>query len=157
MESIKSAYEGNFLSEAATKVRQRLASLGTLKTVPSGTVLFREGDYHDHFYVVQSGAVILEMCLPGRGCTRLLTIGPGEMLAWSSVVGESQMTATAIAQGDVELLCFSGKALAEVCESDHECGYYLMRWLATALSKRLFATRLQLLDMFMADSAPRRN
>lgn len=138
------------LSEATVA---RLASLAQIKSLPTGATLFREGDSHDGFYVVRSGHVVLEMGMAGRGRTRILTVGPGELLAWSSLVGDSRMTATAIAQDDVELLTLSGRELAAACEADHELGFQIMRRIATGLSKRLLATRLQLLDLFEADAS----
>jgi hypothetical protein len=40
-----------------------------------------------------------------------------------------------------------------LCESDPRLGYELMRRTALALSKRLSAARLQLLDVFGAEAA----
>ncbi len=62
------------------------------------------------------------------------------------------MTTTAIAQDAVQLIEMSGPDLAEACETDHEVGYQLMKRLAAALSLRLLATRMQLLDLFVADA-----
>lgn len=140
----------------ATELRDQqieaLARIAHWKSCPSGTVLFREGDRHDGFYWVHKGHIGLEMCITGRGCNRILSIGPGEILAWSSLVGDGRMTATAIAQDDVELIEVSGAELKSICDADHEFGYYLMRRLASVLSQRLLATRLQLLDLFHADA-----
>lgn len=131
---------------------RRLTEMSRERRVPKGTVLFREGDVRDDFYLIHSGHIVLEMCLAGRGCTRLLTLGPGELLAWSSLVGDACMTANAMAQDDAVLIAMSGKELAAACDADPVLGYQVMRRLATGLSKRLFATRLQLLDMFIADA-----
>jgi len=144
--------ESHFALHLPDSVTQRLAALSQRKSYARGTVIFREGDVHDGFYIVRSGYVVLEMGLAGRGSSRLLTIGPGELLAWSSLIGDSCMTATAIAQDDVELIALSGRDLAVACEADHELGFQLMRRVAAGLSKRLLATRLQLLDMFLADA-----
>ena len=133
-------------------VCRRLTDGGQLRDAVRGAVIFREGDLHDQFYILTAGHVALEMCLPGRGCTRLLTVGAGEMLAWSSVVGDARMTATAVAIDDVLMWSISGRELVAMCEADHEFGFHMMRWLSISLSKRLFATRLQLLDMFIADA-----
>ncbi len=131
----------------------RLAALAQPKSLASGATLFREGDSHDGFYIVRSGHVVLEMGIATRGRARILTVGPGELLAWSTLVGDSRMTATAIAQDDVELLALSGRELAAACEADHELGFQIMRRIAQGLSKRLLATRLQMLDLFHADAS----
>ncbi len=144
--------ESQFALHLTESVTTRLAALAQTKRVALGTVLFREGELHDGFYIVSSGHVTLEMGLANRGRTRILTVGPGELLAWSSLVGDSRMTATAIAQDDVTLITMSGRELAAACEADHELGYQVMRRLAGGLSKRLLATRLQMLDAFIADA-----
>lgn len=127
---------------------QTLASGARCKRISAGSVLFREGDRSDAFYVVQAGHLRLEMCLPARGCTHLLTVGPGEIAAWSALVGDGRMTATATAADDVELVEFSGAELLRRCEADPMFGFRLMRGLAAALARRLLATRLQMLDLF---------
>ncbi len=139
-------------SDLSTEMVARLASLAEWRRDPAGTVLFREGEHHAAYYIVHQGHVALEMCLSGRGCTRLLTLGPGEIVAWSSLLGSGVMTATGIAQDDVELIEFSGPRVRQLCDADQQLGYRVMRWLAAALSQRLLATRLQLLDLFTSDA-----
>ncbi len=63
------------------------------------------------------------------------------------------MTATAIALEPAQLIAFPGQTLRELCEADHHFGYRLMFRLSQALSKRLLATRLQVLDLFAAEAA----
>ena len=133
------------LSDASLK---KLGELVQSCEFATGNVIFSEGDEHPRLYLISAGEVALEMCVPARGCTRILTLGPGELLGWSALFGEARMTATAIAQTSVHLLVASGQAVHALCEADHEFGYELMREIAAALSKRLVATRLQLLDLY---------
>ena len=88
------------------------------------------------------------MCVPARGCVRLLTVGAGELLAWSALLGRGEMTATATADEDTQVIAIPAPKLLDICESYPEVGYHLMRRLAHALSRRLLATRLQMLDLF---------
>ncbi|HAW27385.1 MAG TPA: hypothetical protein DCY03_04590, partial [Planctomycetaceae bacterium] len=46
------------------------------------------------------------------------------------------------------VIAIDADALAEVCEQDHDIGYQIMRRVALALSQRLVASRLQVLDMY---------
>ncbi len=135
----------------STEIAHDLAPAATCKQYAAGTILFREGEQSDAFFVIHRGHVILEMCLPARGCTRLLTLGPGDIVAWSALVGDGRMTATAITADEAELIELSGTELLRRCEADAQFGYRLMRCLSAALAKRLLATRLQLLDLFAAD------
>jgi CRP-like cAMP-binding protein len=148
----KSLEESAFAAVLPPDALQSLADGATWKRLAAGSVLFREGQQSDAFYVVHRGHVTLEMCLPARSCTRLLTLGPGEVVAWSALVGDGRMTATAAAVDDVELIEFSGGDLLKRCDADPQFGYLIMRRLASALAKRLLATRLQMLDLFSVDA-----
>ncbi len=145
--------ELQFTAELHDPTLQRLVEVSSLKQYPRGTVLFREGSQNGDLFLLRAGRVMLEMNVPGRGKLAILTLGPGEMAAWSALLGEGEMTATAVTLDDVQAVVASGAKLREMCEQDHEFGYHLMRTMATALSRRLLATRLQLLDLF-ADTPP---
>ena len=127
-----------------------LQAIGELHTYPAGDVIFRENGECDDFFLVASGHVALDMHVAGRGQVRILTVGPGEMLGWSALFGNGQMTATATVLEAVCTIAFPGRALRELCDENHELGYRIMRQAAMALSQRLLATRLQLLDLFSA-------
>lgn len=134
------------------EVLRQFAAQSTVRHVTGGAILFREGEITRDLYLVQDGLLALEMKVPGRGNVRLLTVGPGEMVGWSSLLDEGTMTTSAVAIEESELIVASAERLRQLCEQNHEFGYHLMRRMAAALSKRLVATRLQLLDLF-ADTA----
>ncbi len=125
-----------------------LAAIARVVDHPSGTVLFREGDPAVGIHIVAGGQVALQMSVPARGVVRLLTVGRGELLGWSGVVGWAQSTATARTLAPTRLISFAAVDVAELCERNHEVGYRLMQRLAWAVAKRLTATRLQLLDLY---------
>jgi CRP-like cAMP-binding protein len=133
-------------------VLERLVSLARIVECRAGTVVFQEGDPADCIAVVAAGSVALEMRFPGRGRVRLLTVGRGELLGWSALLGGGSVTATAVAQTDLRLVSFSGRDLAALCDRDHEVGFHVMRRLAWAVSRRLTATRLQLLDLYSREA-----
>lgn len=144
--------ESTFAATLSGELTRSLADGASWKQLAAGHVLFREGQPSDAFYVVHRGHVALDMTLPGRGPTRLLTVGPGEIVAWSALVGDGRMTTSATAVDDVEVIQLSGAALLRRCETEPQLGYRVMRQLAAALAKRLLATRLQMLDLFSADA-----
>lgn len=126
----------------------RLDQMSRTRIYSPGEVLFTEGQEHPDFHVVVEGDVRLEMLVSGRGRVPILTAGPGDILAWSALLGRPVMTATAVALTAVKTVSVAGNELRSLCETEHELGYHVMRQLAAALSKRLVATRLQLLDLF---------
>lgn len=121
------------------------------RKVAAGEVLFRDGSENRDLYLVHTGHIALEMNVPGRGLVRILTLGPGEMVGWSALLDEGIMTTRAEAVSDSELIVAPADSLKRLCEESHEFGYHLMKQMSQALSRRLVATRLQLLDLF-ADS-----
>jgi CRP-like cAMP-binding protein len=128
-----------------------LTGLATEQAFAAKSVIFREGAHCPEVYIVQSGHVALEMNVPGRGAARILTVGEGELLGWSALLGDGRMTATATAIDDTRLVAISGAKLRVLCETNHAIGVRVMQQVATALSQRLVATRLQLLDLFAHD------
>jgi len=147
--SVEETLRSLSLSEALPDaVIAQLAALASIEQFGPGATLFREGTVHHAFSVIISGHVGLEMHLPARGDVRILSLGTGDILAWSALLGNGRMTASATAMGNVELLTFRGDDLRGLCQSNHEVGFHVMSRVATALSRRLLATRLQLLDLY---------
>ena len=130
-----------------------LAKLGSVRTLVAGEIIFREGEHVCDLFLVHSGCVALDMHVPGRGTVRLLTVGAGEILGWSAILGDCVMTATATTLEPTTSVVIPGAELQQLCDGNHEIGYEFMRRLAVALSRRLVATRLQLLDLF-AETTP---
>ena len=140
-----------FTSGWPQRVSRELASLGSLLSVSAGEVLFHEGGSNGRVSLGASGRIGIEMLLPGRGRLRVLSLGPGDVVAWSAVLDSGKMTATGVAEEPSLLLVMSGAHLRQLCARDHEVGYFVMQRLAEAVSRRLVATSLQLLDIFGCD------
>ena len=135
-------------SELTASDRQSLASMGEIVDVESGETLFRERELHPTLYWIMKGRVTLEMSTGGTNPKLLLTLGPGDLLAWSSMLSNGRMTSTAATHQPSRLLAMNSKQLDHLCSKNHEIGYRVMEHLAQRLADRLLATRLQLLDLF---------
>jgi CRP-like cAMP-binding protein len=153
MSDDRTLVESNFLSELPADIARRVASAFRSRKYPAGSFIFREGEVVDDVFVVASGEVALEMVVPTRGRQRILSLGPGDLLGWSPLLGSGAMSATAIALNETELFSASAEELRLLFESDYDVGYYFMREVARSLAKRLLATRLQMLDVFHQDAA----
>ncbi|HET6424732.1 MAG TPA: cyclic nucleotide-binding domain-containing protein [Planctomycetaceae bacterium] len=148
-----------FLESLPERQRVQLEAIATRRHWPPGALLFQEGHEHENIYLLLCGHVRLDMLVPDRGRTALLTVGPGDLVGWSPLTGAQTMTATAMALEPTQALAFNGTRLRDACTEDHELGYYVMRQIVITLSERLLSTRLQLLDLFRgheprASSAP---
>lgn len=140
--------ELGFTADLPERLVEGLAEACAVVDFRAGTTIFQEGEKNPFLYVVERGHVGLDMHVPGRGRVRILSVGPGEMLAWSALLGNGVMTVSAVALEDTQAIAASGPKLLEVCSANHEMGYQLMSRMAKALAQRLVATRLQLLDLF---------
>lgn len=140
--------EIGFLQGVADEHLAQLAAVARFIELPEAKVIFRQGEPAAHIFVVISGKVSLELCAPGVGCRRILTVGEGELLGWSPVLEQTKLTATARTMTPVEAIEISSGQIITMCEHDPRFGYVLMRRVALSLAKRLNATRMQLLDVF---------
>ncbi|HQU42929.1 MAG TPA: Crp/Fnr family transcriptional regulator [Pirellulales bacterium] len=136
-------------------VLEELSTVSAVVHFPAGATIFQEATKNPFLYVVERGHVALDMHVPTRGRVRILSVGPGEMLAWSALLGDSVMTVSAVALEDTQAVAVCGGTLAKICSTNHEAGYQLMQRMATALAQRLVATRLQLLDLFAEPTGAR--
>jgi CRP/FNR family cyclic AMP-dependent transcriptional regulator len=135
-------------ADTDASVLRELKSIATVVTLPPGTLLFGEGDLHSDLYFVSSGTIALDMVTAKCGKQQILTAGGGDIIAWSAVLGDHLMTASAVASEESRLIAFPADQLLALCEANHDVGYAVMSCVAKLMSRRLLATRLQLLDVF---------
>jgi CRP/FNR family cyclic AMP-dependent transcriptional regulator len=134
---------------------QQLLSQAHQRDCSAGEVLFDEGDFNPNLYLLAEGRVDLAMKVTGRGWVKILSLSGGDIIAWSAMLGSGRMTCRATCMTSCRLIYWPHEKLEAVCRADTEFGYTWMKFLATALSSRLLATRLQLLDLFSADERGR--
>jgi CRP/FNR family transcriptional regulator, cyclic AMP receptor protein len=129
-------------------MRQRLAALGRIESVPAGEVLVRETEPTHYLGVVISGRMGLRLRVPERGAVTILTVEPGDVVGWSAVVPPHRSTSTIVALLPSELILFDGEALRRELAASPELAAVFYPVLLSALARRLEGTRLQLLDLF---------
>jgi CRP-like cAMP-binding protein len=140
--------EIRFLHDIGPMRLEQIAKIARFQDFDDGDLIFHQGDAAQHVYLVATGNVSLEICAAGAGCKQILTLGPGELLGWSSVLDQSCYTARARALEATRLVEINVAQLLTMCSHDPQFGYDLMHRTALALAKRLSATRMQLLNVF---------
>jgi CRP/FNR family transcriptional regulator, cyclic AMP receptor protein len=145
---IDALQHNRFLHDVSQQHLEQIAKVSRLRDFDELEVVFREGDVAQHVYLVVFGNVSLDICAPGVGCKRVMTVGPGEILGWSSMLEQTRMTATARTLEISRLVELDAAPMLMMCENDLEFGYEIMRRTMFALAKRLSATRMQLLDVY---------
>jgi CRP/FNR family transcriptional regulator, cyclic AMP receptor protein len=134
--------------------RARLAAAATLQDMPPDTILLREGDDTGIFAIITRGRVALRMRVPERGPVTILTVEPGDVVGWSSVVPPHRSTSTAVTVEETRLLVFEARQLRALLESDLALAATLYPRLLEAIGRRLSATRQQLLDLYAQQTDP---
>ena len=142
-----------FLRGVSEETIREVAKLGTRIQFPSDTVIFRNDDPALNSYLIIEGRISLEICGPGVGCTRLMTIGNGDLLGCSPLLEQDKLTATARTLSPTQAIQLQGSEVVRRCEQNGRFGYEFMKCTAKAVAKRLTATRLQLLDMYREDTS----
>ncbi|QDT89984.1 cyclic nucleotide-binding domain-containing protein [Gimesia algae] len=137
-----------FTSGLSVEDLKKLAAISRFQDYPRNATIFTEGTEHRDLYIILSGRVEICMTISARGCLPVLTLEEGDLVGWSSILKQGEMTATVVAVEETRLIAIDADALAVVCEQDHDIGYQIMRRVALALSQRLVASRLQVLDMY---------
>lgn len=137
-----------FTRELEKKQLDALASVATYVTFSEGATIFREGDASDLVYLIDSGEVELLTKVPGHDQVTILTLGPGQLLGWSSLFPPERKTASARTLGPTKAIAINATKMRELCQEDHALGCHIMWRVAEIISQRLRAARAQLLDMF---------
>jgi CRP-like cAMP-binding protein len=127
---------------------QKIAEISSLRQFKAGEVFFHEGDRQDYTYTVVTGRVALDMFIPHHGKVRFYTCEEGENFGWSGVTSVLTRTAGAVGVMDGTVIATDTVKLQDLCDRDHDIGYYFMREMSNVIASRLMVTRLQLLDMF---------
>jgi CRP-like cAMP-binding protein len=140
-----------FSSGLSEKAQTRLAELGRRFTAEPGTDLFREGDNSDIFGILIRGRVALRTLVPERGDVTILTVEPGDVYLWSSLVPPYRASSSGIAIEAIEAIVFDGAALRAALREDCELATALYPRVLVAVERRLHATRLQMLDLFATE------
>jgi len=131
---------------------EKLAGLATEVRYQDDQIIFRQADVSNLFCLVVSGKIGIEVNAPGR-TIRIQTIGEGETLGWSSVLGGRDKQFQARALGSVRALAFDGAELRAACEADCGLGYAVMHRLLRVVADRLQAMRLQLINVYTPSGA----
>ena len=137
-----------FTQEFGPAQLEKLASISTYVSFSEGSTIFREGDDSELVYLILEGEVSLLTRVPGHGQVKILTVGPGQLLGWSSLFPPKKKTAGAQTNEHTRAIAFNAKQLLGLCREDHDIGYALMWRVAHVVSERLRASRDQLLDIF---------
>lgn len=127
--------------------RDRMLTLAREVSFPQDTRVFEERGLADRFWVIRSGAITLDLALPGARSVSVETLGPGDLLGWSWMFPPYEWDFGAEALSPVRAYEFDGAEVRELCEVDPGLGYALARAVAEVLAHRLQSARTRLFNL----------
>ncbi len=130
---------------------ERFAKIAKLGSVKAGEPVDVQGEPADKFYILLTGrlAVVLTLDFGVVHQTyQVMTLGPGQMFAWSGLVGNPYYTAGSRAITDCTFWEFDVKELEKLFEEDYRLGYVMMRLVAMTIASRLRNIQLQLAHQY---------
>lgn len=137
-----------FLHDMTDRHLDLLARTARQVEVPEGERLFEEGGRADRFWLVETGQVVLELQVPGRGPVRVETFGRDTVVGWSWLFPPFRWKFAARALSHIYAVEFDAKLVRTLCDADPEFGHELTRRFTEVLLDRLHATRLRLIDIY---------
>lgn len=140
--------EHPFFAGFASEHLQLIEGCARNQRFDAGQYLFREGEPADEFFLVRHGRVALEIGAPRRAPIVFETLGDGEIIGASWLVPPYRWMFDARAVALTRAIGIDAACLRRKCETDHHLGYEMMKRFLPILTKRLQATRLQILDVY---------
>lgn len=134
--------------EFAPSETKALATLAEEERYKAGEFIFYEGGPATKLYLLLEGRVEMLVDTKADGSQRevVMTLGPGEVFAWSSLVEPYQLTASARCATAVRTVAIPASGVRALAEISCPLGFRLMQRACQAASARLRATRVQLLS-----------
>ena len=151
---IQTLREIRFLHDIDAAHLKQIADIAQICEFDVDDVVFREGQAAESVYLVISGKLSLELSPATAYRKQLVSVGPGEMLGWSSLVENPRFAATAIVVEPTRLVRIDGVRLRAICDEDPQFGYEFMRRTMRALAKRLTETWRQLSQVYLSHNVP---
>ena len=137
-----------FFADLETNDVHLLVGCASNVVFKKGEEIFREGQPADSFYLIRQGKVALENTAPDQRSFVFQTLGAGEVLGWSWLVPPYRWCFNARTVELTRAVALDGKCLRRKCADDPRLGYELLTRFACAMTARLQATRMQLLDVY---------
>lgn len=115
---------------------ERMKALLQERSLPAGTLLFREGDAGDCLYLLAQGSIsIISGAAESR--QRYVSFSPGVMLGEIAMLDGAGRSADAVVDSDSVVYAFTREAFDGLRMTDPALGERLMRNIAVHLSERL--------------------
>jgi CRP-like cAMP-binding protein len=130
----------------------KLAKHASLRTYRPGEYIFRQGENASHLYLIEYGKVDIELFSATGGPVVVQTVEIGQVLGWSWLIPPYEWCFDARVVEPTEVIELDARYLRELTQQDHQLGYEVLKRFLTVIAERLYAERLQLVNVFAAHS-----
>ncbi|MCX5342827.1 cyclic nucleotide-binding domain-containing protein [Streptomyces atratus] len=110
--------------------------------------LFEEGRRADHFWIIRSGQVEVDIRVPGRRAAVIETLGQDDLLGWSWLFTPHVWHMGAHVSRAGQAVEFDAAAVRSLCEADAKLGRAVYKYVAETVAERLYGTRKRLLQLY---------
>ncbi|MFH8346360.1 cyclic nucleotide-binding domain-containing protein [Streptomyces sp. NPDC018045] len=115
---------------------------------PAATRIFEEDRKADRFWILRTGAVQLDMRVPGRRAAVVETLHPGDLLGWSWLFPPYTWHLGAETLSPVRAWEFDAEEVRALCHADPALGHALVLRYSAVIGDRLRCARTRLLDLY---------
>ena len=123
-------------SELSEDVRRTLETAGRFETLPPETRLATQGEPHHSLVAVLSGKASVH-CHAHGDYVHLADIGPGETVGEMNMIDPQKASADVIITEKARVWIIDEAQFQSIVERDPQAAYYVMKWLARQLCRRL--------------------
>jgi CRP-like cAMP-binding protein len=117
--------------------------------------LFSTGGPANKFWLINSGAVVLDLPVPGRGDIVIERLRSGSVLGWSWLIAPYRWRFGALVAEDIHAIEFDAARVRDLIAGDPEIGRDLNGRFLAVLAERLHAARGRLAELYAyPDVAP---
>ena len=134
--------------ELTPREMERLLSISQEKKAAKDSLIFKEGDIGDAFYLIVTGSVRISTFVPGVGEEALTILREGEYFGEMALIDDAPRSASAIANEDTMVLCIGKDDFRKLLEQQTDIAYKLLWVFTKTLSARLRKTDEQLKSIF---------
>ena len=138
--------EQGFFASVPENVAATISELTSERKAGIDELLFRQGDRADHFYLVKSGLIAVELYAPGRDPIVVEHVYDGDVVGWSWLVAPYRWGFDARAVEPSSLIDIDAAALRERFPTDPILGYEVMRRFIPVMARRLSSARERLVE-----------
>jgi CRP/FNR family cyclic AMP-dependent transcriptional regulator len=124
-----------------------LRPIFTLFFMPSGTLLFEQGDHTDYFYILVNGEIAIRY-KPDDGPPLVIAHLRSEgVIGWSAAIGSPHYTSSAVCMTDCTILRLRSQTLRRFYARNPDIGAVFLERLSSLIEVRLRSKHPQLMSL----------